>query len=68
MERLTTAQKVNRWEAGRDLASMGVVSVVEAPHRVGGWFAILGDGTRVHSDHIQVRMHNTLDAIAKAAA
>jgi hypothetical protein len=62
MGRLTTAQKVIGFQAGRELARLGVVEVEDC--RGGGMILVLEDGARVHSDHIQVRLHNTLHALA----
>ncbi len=64
MTHRTTACIVTAWQAGREIHGRGIVAAERAPHYPGGWFAILADGSRVHSDHVAIRCHGVLSSLA----
>lgn len=62
---MTTAQIIAAIQAGRYLAAKDIVAAEAAPHWPGGFYAILADGSRVHSDHLQARAFSVLAALAR---
>jgi hypothetical protein len=61
---LTTAQLVNRRLAGRRLVAMGVVG---AERRGRETFALLADGTAVHTDRLEARVVGPVLSLARLA-
>lgn len=61
---MTIAQIIHQHQGGRHLAERGVVAAEAAEHARGGFFAIMADGARIHSDHFQARAFSALAALA----
>lgn len=61
---MTIAQIIAKHQGGRHLAARGVVGAEAAPHWPGGFFAVMADGSRVHSDHFESRAFSTLARLA----